>query len=201
MGITRDRCRTHRGQLLTGTVRLSPLPSRHAPRGRKRGTPGSRKTIGSRPVGRIQRRRASGPCRILIPRPLRGGSKAARPIMPICLVSWPRQAFRTSVPSSSRRPEYRAPARHRRQCQECLLDGPGSATRTSSIGTSALKGAVRPTAGGADPPRPAGSAAPPTVLIGRLNSSWDVYHQGARHPSVRTGHQARLHSLLSRWSS
>ena len=199
MGITRDRCRTHWGHLQIETVRLSPLPRRHAPRGRKRRTPGSGKTIGSRPVGPIQRQRASAPCRILITRPLRGGSKAARPITPICPVSLPGEAFRTSVPSSSRRPEYRAPARRRRQCQERLLNGPGSATRTSTIGTSAQKGTAH--CGWSGPSQASRFHCAAEDANRATDSSCDVYHHGARHPSVRIGHRARLHSPLFRWSS
>ena len=85
---------------------------------------------------RTQPLRARTPCRIATSRPLSAGSKAAPSITLICPVSWPRHTFSTSAPSSSRKPVNVAPALRSTRRHAC---SPGSATRASTIATSARK--------------------------------------------------------------
>ena len=111
--------------------------------GRGGATPAPPKTIGSSLLGRTQPLRACPPCLDLTSRPPDAGSKAALSMIRICPVWRPRNTFRTSGPSSSRRPQYRAAARRRRRRQECLPCDPDSAARTSTVGASNRKGPAR----------------------------------------------------------
>ena len=69
-------------------------------------------------------------------------------------------ATRMRALSSNRRPVYVALARRSRWHQEYLPDGPGSATRVSTIARRPAR--ARPPADAADPPRPADTTAQPS---------------------------------------